>query len=75
VFLQILADLLGRPVRRHATAEATLLGAAIAAGWGAGVLTEADAMAMIRFEAVVAPRLSSAEAADRFAAWRAQVYG
>ncbi len=75
VFLQILADLLARPVRRHATPEATLLGAAMAAGRGAGLLTEPDQQAMIRFEAPVTPKIGLDEAAERLAAWRAQVYG
>ena len=75
MFLQILADLLARPVRRHATPEATLLGAAMAAGRGAGLLTEPDQQAMIRFEAPVRPKIGSDEAAERLAAWRVQVYG
>jgi glycerol kinase len=75
VFLQILADLTGRPVRRHATAEATLLGAAMAAGRGAGLLTPADQAAMIRFEAPVAPSLAASAGLERFAAWREQALG
>lgn len=75
VFLQILADLTGRPVRRHATAEATLLGAAMAAGRGAGLLTEADVAAMIRFDAPVAPGLEASASRERFEAWKGQVLG
>jgi glycerol kinase len=74
-FLQVLADLSGRSVRRHSTPEATLLGAAIAAGRGGGLLSEADVSAMIRFEAPIEPSLNSNEADEQFAAWRAQVYG
>jgi glycerol kinase len=74
-FLQVLADLLGRPVRRHATPEATLLGAAIAAGRGAGMLGESDAKAMIRYDPPVMPKIGADEAAERFAAWRGAVYG
>jgi glycerol kinase len=74
VFLQILADLTGRTVRRHATPEATLLGAAMAAGRGAGLLTDSDLQAMRRFEAPLAPRIEADEASARFATWRAQVY-
>jgi glycerol kinase len=73
VFLQILADLTGGPVHRHAVVEATLLGAAIAAGRGIG--RHADAKAMIRFEEPVIPSLDPADAAARYAAWRAQVHG
>ncbi|MGH7022165.1 MAG: FGGY-family carbohydrate kinase, partial [Caulobacteraceae bacterium] len=75
VFLRILADCLGRPVRRHATPEATLLGAAMAAGRGAGLLSDTDREAMIRFEAPVAPGLTPADSAERFAAWRARIDG
>ena len=75
VFLQILADLTGRPVRRHATVEATLLGAAMAAGRGAGLLTEADVAAMIRFDAPVAPSLTASAGLERFEAWRGEVLG
>ncbi|HEY1559522.1 MAG TPA: FGGY family carbohydrate kinase [Caulobacteraceae bacterium] len=74
VFLQILANLTGRTVRRHATPEATLLGAAMAAGRGAGLLTDSDLQAMRRFEAPLAPRIEADEASARFATWRAQVY-
>jgi glycerol kinase len=66
VFLQTLADLLAWPVRRHATPEATALGAAMAAGLAAPA---------IRFEAVVEPRIGADEAEARFAAWRTLVYG
>jgi glycerol kinase len=75
LFLQTLADLTGRPVRRHATVEATLLGAALAAGRGGGLLTETDIAAARRFEAPVTPRLGADEAAERFTAWRSAVYG
>jgi len=70
-----LADLLGRPVRRHATPEATLLGAALGAGRGVGLLTETDVQAARRYEDPVLPGLGADEAAQRFAAWRAAVYG
>jgi glycerol kinase len=71
-FLQIFADLLGRPVRRHATPEATLLGAAMTAARGAGLLDDVESM--IGFKETVTPRINAVESADRFAAWRAQVY-
>ncbi|MDB5481886.1 MAG: glpK [Caulobacteraceae bacterium] len=74
-FLQVLADLIGRPVRRHAMAEATLLGAAMCAGRGARILSDTDAAALVRFEPPVAPSLGADEAAARFAAWRSAVYG
>lgn len=74
LFLQVLADGLGRPVRRHATVEATLLGAALCAGRGAGVLSAADAAAMTRYQAPVAPRISPEQSAERFSAWQAAVH-
>jgi glycerol kinase len=74
-FLQIQADLLGCPVRRHAIPEATACGAAIAAGLGAGLLTEADAAAFTRYDRPFKPRLGADEADARFAAWREAVYG
>ncbi|HEY1416214.1 MAG TPA: FGGY-family carbohydrate kinase [Caulobacteraceae bacterium] len=74
VFLQVLADITGRTVRRHATPEATLVGAAMAAGRGAGLLTDSDEAAMRRFEAPVSPSIEADVAAERFASWRAQVY-
>jgi len=75
LLLQVLADLLGRAVRPHAVAEATLLGAAMCAGRGAGLLTEADAAALVRFQPPVTPRIGADESAERFAAWSAAVYG
>jgi glycerol kinase len=74
LFLQVLADLTGLNVRRHAVGEATLLGAALCAARGAGLLGESDVAALRRFEAPVAPRISADEAAARFAAWRAAVH-
>jgi glycerol kinase len=69
VFVQILADLIGAPVRRHAFADATLLGAALAAARGAGLAVEEDAL--IRFKTPVAPRLSRDAATQRFMDWKA----
>ncbi len=74
LFLQVLADLTGRPVRRHATPEATLLGAALCAGRGAGLLNDGDVANLNRLEQPVVPRLSADEAESRFAAWREAVY-
>jgi glycerol kinase len=73
-FLQVQADLLGRPLRRHAIPEATAAGAALAAGRGARLLTDADAAAFTRYGEVVEPAIASDESAARFAAWRDRVY-
>jgi glycerol kinase len=74
LFLQVLADLVGCPVRRHATPEATLLGAAMAAGRGARALAESDLAAMVRYDPPVTPLIGADEAAARFAQWRQSVY-
>jgi glycerol kinase len=74
-FLQIQADLLGRPIRRHATAEATAAGAALCAARGAGLSTASDARAFTRYDAVFEPKISADEAAARLSDWRRQVYG
>ena len=73
VFLQILADLLARPIEPLATPEATLMGAAITAVRGAGLPWEADMRKAIRPRERLDPRVSPDEAAARFAAWRAAV--
>ncbi len=74
-FLQIQADLLGRPLRRHATLEATAAGAALCAGRGVGLLSPEDARAFTRYDRVFEPRIGADEAEERFSAWRGQVYG
>ncbi len=74
-FLQIQADLLGRPLRRHAIAEATAAGAALCAGRGVDLLTETDARAFTRYDKVFEPKIGSGEAEDRFSRWRQQVHG
>lgn len=71
-FLQLQADLLGRPIRRHAVREATACGAAICAGRGVGLLTEADARAFVRYDRTFAPQITADEGGERYAAWRAQ---
>jgi len=74
-FLQIQADILGRPVRRHAVGEATACGAAICAGRGAGLITPADAAAFVRYDRTFEPLISTDESASRHHAWRRAVYG
>jgi glycerol kinase len=73
-FLQIQADLLGRPLRRLAIPEATAAGAALAAARGIGLLSASDTGAFTRYDRTIEPRLSADEADCRFAAWRRQVY-
>jgi glycerol kinase len=74
VFLQIQADLLGRPVRRHAIREATACGAAICAGRGAGVLAAGDGAAFVAYDRVFEPGISRDAADARLGAWKAAVY-
>jgi glycerol kinase len=72
-FGQILADLLGRPVRPLATPEATLMGAAILAARGVGLAAESQLRAAIGPVETFEPRLREDEAQTRFAAWREAV--
>lgn len=73
VFLAILADKLGRPVRRHVAREGTAYGAAMAAGLGAGLLDEADLPSRARYERVFEPSIGADQASTEFAAWSAAV--
>lgn len=75
VFLQLQADLLGRPVRRHALREATACGAAICAGRGVGLLGASDAGAFVAYDRTFEPRIGADEADARLAAWKKSVYG
>ena len=75
VFLQLQADLLGRPVRRHAIREATACGAAICAGRGVGMLGAGDAGAFVRYDRVYEPQIGAEDADARLAAWKTSVYG
>jgi glycerol kinase len=72
-FLQIQADILGRPIRRHAVREATACGAAICAGRGAGLITPADAAAFVRYDRTYEPHISPHESDARHHAWRTAV--
>jgi glycerol kinase len=74
VFLQILADLLSRPIQPLETPEATLMGAAIAAMRGSGLSSEPETRRAIRPRQRLEPQASPDEAAARFAAWRAAVH-
>ena len=73
--MQIQADLLARPVARHAHREATACGAAMLAGRGAGLLTQTDGQGFVRHDRVFEPRLGPDEAESRLNTWKTQVYG
>ncbi|MDP9412951.1 MAG: FGGY-family carbohydrate kinase [Pseudomonadota bacterium] len=71
LLLQLQADALGRPVRRHAVYEATAYGVALAAGLGAGLVAETDLRELARYDAEFEPAISRDEADAAFACWRA----
>lgn len=69
--LQLQADALQRPVRRHAVREGTAYGAALAAGLGAGVIAESDIVP--RYDASFEPKVSRDQADAAYARWTAAV--
>jgi glycerol kinase len=74
VFVQALADAIGRPVEVSAELEATALGAAYLAGMAVGVWAdEADVAAAWSPGRVVEPARSDAERARRAERWQAAV--
>ena len=75
VFLQIQADLLGHPLRRHAVREATACGAAICAARGIGLLGPDETGAFVAYERTFEPSISRDEADGRFNAWKRAAYG
>ena len=75
VFLQLQADLLGHPLRRHAVREATACGAAICAARGVGLLGADDAGGFVAYERTFEPAISRDQADARFAAWKQAAYG
>lgn len=74
VLMPAQADLLGRPVARHATGEATAAGAAICAGRGIGLFAGHPPAAFSRSDRLFEARLSEDERLRRAAVWRGQVY-
>jgi glycerol kinase len=75
VFLQIQADILGRPVERHQQVEATALGAAMAGAMGVGTATAADLESCTRYERVFEPMVDPAEAAEGLRRWQDTALG
>jgi glycerol kinase len=74
-FLQIQADLLGQPVRRHAHREATAAGAAICAARGASLLGPDETGGFTAYARAFEPSITRDEADGRFAAWKQAAYG
>jgi len=73
LFLEIQADLLGVPVLRPRVTETTALGAAWAAGIGAGALSLGDLPALWREEARFLPRMPEARREALYRGWRRAV--
>ncbi|MGA0602751.1 FGGY-family carbohydrate kinase [Caulobacter sp. KR2-114] len=74
-FLQIQADLLGRPIRRHALREATAAGAALCAARGVGLLGPAEGGGFTRYDRSFEPAIGADASAERLAAWQAAAHG
>ena len=72
-FLQIQADLLGRPVARHVQSEAAALGACMAAAIGAGLATREDLAPLAQSVSSFDPAIGPEEAEARFSQWRVAV--
>jgi glycerol kinase len=70
-FLQCLADIVGHPIERPETIQATALGAAYLAGMGAGVWAGLDDVRHAwRSGGIFEPRLSGDERTARLTAWQ-----
>ncbi len=70
VFLQIQADVLGRPVDRHKHREATALGACIAAALGVGLASREELAPLTRTGKRFEPSIAAGDATARFSEWR-----
>ncbi|MFP6656332.1 MAG: FGGY family carbohydrate kinase [Myxococcota bacterium] len=70
VFLQIQADLLGRPILRHRELEATALGACIGAALGLGLATHEELTERSDSPELFEPTIDASEAEARLAQWR-----
>jgi glycerol kinase len=73
VFLQIQADLLGRPVARHQELEATALGACIGAALGVGLASREELARFVATARTFEPAIDSSEAEARLVGWRRAV--
>ena len=73
VFLQIQADMLGRPVARHQNLEATALGACIGAALGIGLATRDEIDSLTRTEKSFEPQIDASDAKEKLLAWRGAI--
>ncbi|PKS08756.1 hypothetical protein jhhlp_004809 [Lomentospora prolificans] len=72
--MQIQSDIIGIPVKRPMTLEATALGAAIAAGMAVGIWNSfEDLNKLEKSRAVFEPKITAKEASRRFARWEKAV--
>ncbi|CAI4214445.1 unnamed protein product [Parascedosporium putredinis] len=72
--MQTQADIIGIPVKRPMTLEATALGAAIAAGMAVGVWSSFEDLEKLeKSRAVFEPKITAKEASHRFARWEKAV--
>lgn len=71
--MQLQADALQRPVRRHAVREASAYGAALAAGMGAGLFGEGDLWRLARYDGEFSPKIGRDQADAAFAKWQVAV--
>ncbi len=72
-FLQLQADILGRPVARALQPESTALGAAFLAAVGAGLTDEQQLATMVAKSTCFEPQWPAAERDRKLAAWRKAV--
>ncbi len=75
VFLQMQADLLCQPVRRHTLGEATAGGRSDLRGARRGAAGRDETGGFVAYARTFEPSISGDEAAGRFAAWKQAAYG
>ena len=72
--LQIQADVLGIPVKRHKVLEATALGASLCAGIGIGSINTDDLTNICQYSEHFEPGISTRESGGHFEWWKSRVY-
>lgn len=73
-FMSILANVLQRPIQKHAIQEATAYGAALSAGLGSGLLTTASLPQYIQYSQTFSPEQEAGEWDSKFSIWKEAVY-
>jgi len=72
LLMQMQSDVLGKTIKRAASAETTALGAAVAAGVGAGLWTAAEALGVVKGDGTgdnFVPQRDMEEVEGEYAAW------